>query len=138
MKPIEAIRLKLKCMEMVEGTELEWWRVIKTVSVYIHWMPTLEIWKRDEVEIALGVVEGKPVWAGDEPYFDGVKTKVSEELMNLPRWSWNPPKPKTVMVELLVEDVKYYAGKSILSFDEIIASISRREEACRKALELLK
>lgn len=29
MKPIDAIRLQLKAMELVEGTELEWWDAIK-------------------------------------------------------------------------------------------------------------
>jgi len=83
-------------------------------------------------EFPLAVVEGKPVFVGDELYLDGnkIKTWNGMDIGCLPRWSWNPPKPKTVMVELLVEDAERCAKQS---YD--FASIA---DACRKALESLK
>jgi len=110
-------------------------------------------------EFPLAVVEGKPVFVGDELYDQsGIKyvagfAKDQEaiwakpgtpflygksnsgnlyfcQLENAISFSWNPTKPKTVMVELLREDAEHYSR---------FAMIDQREErfqaACRKALE---
>lgn len=48
----------------------------------------------------------------------------------LDRCTWNPPKPKTVMVELLIEDAEYYRDSAYVN--------SALNIACRKALEAIK
>jgi hypothetical protein len=90
----------------------------------------------DRYEACLAIIEGKPVFKGDELYQDGIK-----QISGLTRfivnngisWSWNPPKPKTVMVELLVEDAQYVIGEAFNS-----QHVKRIEHACRKALGELK
>ena len=65
-----------------------------------------------DYEFPLAVVEGKPVFVGDELYHSIVgKCRASTDCAeiggmligedNVRCFSWNPPKPKTVMVELL-------------------------------------
>lgn len=93
-------------------------------------------------EFPLAVVEGKAVFAGDELYlgtynktvkvsakhdeYDGLIYSHLNSFGNagFENFSWNPPKPKTVMVELLVEDA-----------DGLICGLGGRVAlACRKAL----
>ena len=45
-------------------------------------------------------------------------------------WSWSPPKPATVLVELSVEDAKYWSNTAVGS--------RQLRAACRKALEEMK
>jgi len=79
-------------------------------------------------EFPLAVVEGKPVFVGDElwnvpngfKFTVARKTCVNDELClwndavhgSIGGWlsdmSWNPPKPKTVMVELMREEAEYF------------------------------
>lgn len=86
-----------------------------------------------DYEFPISVVEGKPVFDGDVLYWrSGAKTIVSELWGKSVDWhelSWNPPKPKTVMVELLVEDAHAIAGSE--NWPAI-------RHACRKALEEMK
>jgi len=96
-------------------------------------------------EFPLCVVEGKPVFVGDalyDAYNRQVLAEVADDDGNLKtdsRWysissySWNPPKPKTVMVELLVEDAKCLANPTWVTDD-----ILRLANACNKALGELK
>jgi hypothetical protein len=83
----------------------------------------------DEYEFPLAVVEGKPVWGDSLLYsengteYDMKKLYVSPAVLK--KLSWNPPKPKIVMVELLREDAEYLAN-----WIEPI----RLANACRKAL----
>jgi len=100
-------------------------------------------------EFPLAVVEGKPVFVGDELYclisnhkfkvkglingglaFEYVTIYDGRVCVSIDSASWNQPKPKTVMVELLREDAEHYSR---------FAMIDQREErfqaACRKALE---
>ena len=101
-----------------------------------------------EIEFALSVVEGKPVFKGDELWHgsgseftvlrSNATTFFGESHNSACRWeiancSWNPPKPHTVMVELLVEDAEYIAGKN---YD--IHCERRIIEAVVKSLEELK
>ena len=95
----------------------------------------------DDYKFALGVVEGKPVFEGDELYgYGGVKFTVPSEWKHHDteqfKCSWNPPKPKTIMIELLVYDVELIArlshtGDNVSIFENVT-------EACRKALDSLK
>ena len=84
-------------------------------------------------EFPIAVVEGKPVFVGDVLYCQGDKVIVNPNTCSFRHtnnWSWNPPKPKTVMVELLVEDADYWST--------CYAVNDRINAACRKALEELK
>ena len=76
----------------------------KSLICYGNWKESL-----DETEFALSIVEGKPVFKGDKLYCDGRK-----QIAGVTRffvddgisWSWNPPKPKTVMLEVSIEVAK--------------------------------
>ena len=83
-------------------------------------------------QFAIAEVEGKPVFIGDELYHVGYgKQTINEVVVLIPKnWSWNPPKPKTVMVEMLVEDARYVANTGAISLPMVAA--------CKKALENLK
>jgi hypothetical protein len=65
-------------------------------------------------EFPLAVVEGKAVFVGDELYHsDGYGPCIVDSTWN-PRgnfdaYSWNPPKPATVMVEMRREDAEKIA-----------------------------
>jgi len=86
-----------------------------------------------DYEFPLAVVEGKPVFVGDKLYNlnSGNKFKAIERprvgWSDVSYLSWNPPKPKTVMVELLVEDAEYWST--------CYATNDRISAACLKALE---
>lgn len=84
-----------------------------------------------DYEFPLAVVEGKPVWEGDELW----NKESGDSALAAPNscWeklSWNPPKPKTVMVELRVDAMQYQANTGLSS--DLIT------EACRKALKEMK
>lgn len=138
MNELEATRAKLKCLEMVDGTGLDWWEVItaKGFTESFNAPPEFNL-DGSEYIIALGVVEGKPVWDGDTVWFITTEGAYYRQIatikhdFKLAGWSWNPPKPKTVMVELTVEDAEH------------LSNVYGRENssihlACRKALEELK
>lgn len=144
MNELEATRAKLKCLEMVDGTSLKWWKVI-TVEGFTESFnapPEFNLGSSEYV-IALGIVEGKPVWEGDKlffnsgGYFEINPTMISAANVPLAKgcWSWHPPKPKTVMIELLLNDaIDFKAWNS-----ECRTPLSTRlSDACRKALEELK
>ena len=80
-------------------------------------------------EFPLAVVEGKPVFVGDELYFGDTLVGIQDGNI-FHGLSWNPPKPKTVLVEIPV-DVAEEARKWCMSgwVHDAIGT------ACRKALE---
>lgn len=107
--------------------------------------------KNCSYEFPLAVVEGKAVFVGDELWckisnhrfrVKGIcNEKMSFEyatiygdclVASIDYVSWNPPKPKTVMVEHNEEDViawaKYYD-------DSFFGGIKRLGDDCRKALK---
>ena len=105
--------------------------------------------KFSDYEIAIGIVEGKPVFVGDELYRGHEKVTITDrDILGCLTYeqngvthayatrlfSWSPPKtkPKTTMVEMLVEDIEYWSGLP----SEYPSPRSRRfYEACRKTLE---
>jgi len=105
----------------------------RTRGMTIATLSRLALEERYEYEFPLAVVEGKPVFLGDELYYSKTGALIRAEHCNFEicdkNYSWNPPKPKTVMVELLVEDAKFIRDYGITS---------RVTGACRKALEELK
>ena len=82
-------------------------------------------------EFPLAVVEGRQVWAGDTLWHKNYPIIqhfcVTKDMEN---WSWSPPKPATVLVELSVEDAKYWSNTAVGS--------RQLRAACRKALEEMK
>ena len=88
-------------------------------------------------EFPLAVVEGRQVWEGDEMWKHGAKFNVccSADICGA---SWNPPKPKTVMVELTVEDAEKYAEYANLKNSGFNPSALRVAQAMKKALEEMK
>lgn len=100
-------------------------------------------------EFAVAIVEGTPVFRGDELYhLNGGKhlVQVIERHKNgklalrcvdapyydgdwLENYSWNPPKPKTVMVEMLREDAEW-----LCDMNKNPMTYYRISDACKKAL----
>lgn len=118
------------------------------------WKPAYDsdyLWK---YEFPLALLEGKEVWVGSElwnvPNNFKFIANSTDFLCGRRRildgkgkcgWiedcSWNPPKPKTVMVEMLVEDaeaVAYGCKCQITDFQRK----QNASNACKKALENLK
>lgn len=107
----------------------------------------------EHYDFAIGIVEDKPVFIGDKLW--NIPNNFKFTVTGADLWgenpriiggdrcgrvedcSWSPPKPKTIMVELLVEDVKYYADEYPMLLVEIEKIQERRREACRKALDEL-
>ena len=105
--------------------------------------------ERYDYEFPLAVVEGKPVFVGDELWNvpNNFKFEVSGADVLCDRirilggklcaWiedaSWNPPKPKTVMVELLREDAEFM----VKAYGDMWSNgkTARIADCCRKALE---
>lgn len=133
--------------KMIEGTELEIGTCIKfkgkaLFSLDEEFMP--DKYGAADYIFALAIVEGKPVFVGDELYDPYERRCRVTGLANdnciigdgraYHIWSWNPPQPKTVMVELLVEDAKYI----VYGMNYCSVNAQRSKEACRKALEEMK
>ena len=98
----------------------------------------------DEInwDFPIAVVEGKPVFVGDELYTEDGRKFIAPignsfgEYMTFGaghKWSWNPHNPRTVMVELLRDDADFIArGYENDSCESIHRRVARN---CRKALE---
>jgi len=149
---VELLRAAADSIEMQEKAGIE--PMFKSRRM-IHQISTMYMDDRsmeNDREFPLAVVEGKPVFVGDELYSpQGDKLKAeqysnetsylycSEVGYHLTNWSWNPPKPKTVMVELLVEDakniVKFSDSMHLTMYGSQLDSVA---SACYKALENLK
>lgn len=100
-------------------------------------------------EFPLAIIEGRPVFVGDEVWFTGsdilspMKIVVKEAdsrnfladsgvVYGRRSISWNPPKPLTVMVEMLREDAE------ACTTNYRVVRIDRIADACRKALGISK
>lgn len=112
-------------------------RYVKTNDLHwnLHTIPPFmapETWS-----FAIAEVEGKPVFIGDELYdWKGDVHKVpylndgtEMDLRKGCEWTWNPPRPKTVTVDLPYDFVFIH---SELNLDTTLVT------ACKKALEELK
>ena len=98
-----------------------------------------------EWSFAIAEVEGKPVFPGDKLYDDcNVRHTVpvvtgaypGHEVMTFPsghKWTWQPKKPKTVMVEMLREDAEFFADNYRETFAQ--GGHGRIADACAKALK---
>lgn len=90
--------------------------------------------KPTQWSFAIAEVEGKPVFPGDTLYYpSGNSWEPVSFAQAFDTSSWNPPKPKTVMVEMLVEDVEEWSR--YCGFNPCHMPSTRLYEACKKALE---
>jgi hypothetical protein len=121
--------------KMIEGTNLRLGDCFKLDGVPFNSHYISFDSSPDRYEACLFVVEGKPVFKGDYMYHPAyVSAQRIDELSILSEWSWNPPKPKTVMVELLVEDAQYIISSKWYQQEHE----QKIKEACLKALGELK
>jgi len=103
-----------------------------------------------QYKFPLTVVEGRAVFRDDLLWFVGSEFVAAREIVadgmfgqslsandgaffNLDKLSWNPPKPKTVAVEMLREDAE--ACAAYLRSASFHPPSFRLYEACKKALE---
>lgn len=101
MTKIEALELELAARKLVEGTELGWWKVVRrdymSVKSTFSNPPQFELYQLSPIELALGIIEGKPAWKGDEAYWTDLrgtthKLTVADGCnLTVHGWSWNPP-----------------------------------------------
>lgn len=138
MKQSELLRKQADMMDMAEKHGIEWKKLIKIrigrTDKYDTFDNYLEECIMDDVDckFALGVVEGKPVFAGDTLYTCGVPYRFRDGDNVCDGFSWNLPKPKTILVELLVEDAEWAANnRSYFPY-------ARISDSCSKALESIK
>lgn len=103
---------------------------------------------REKYIFALGVVEGKGVFKGDKfwsaasgneyiadtYYGDSIITTSGIGMCTI-NLSWQPPKPKTVMIELLLDDVAWEICQTKITLPELNKIVERRHFAYIKALE---
>jgi len=105
----EAVRVA----EMIEGTNISFAECVKQDGC-IYKDPRNFTCSPDTYEFALAIVEGKPVFVGDVLYGNITGTpyiingSMHPDGINNSNYSWNPPKPKTVMIELTREDAEYW------------------------------
>lgn len=100
------------------------------LGMYMARFSMPELWS-----FAIAEVEGKPCFMDSWLYApDGARFMAGQhsqlywcDKYPLETCSWNPPKPKTIMVELLVEDAEMLTNRCV--------AIERVNKACRQALE---
>lgn len=159
MKQSELLRKQADMMDMAEKYGITKWSSLVRYrcknSLFGIWCGKEEaegFYSQNDYQFALGVVEGRPVFEGDElypinfsgkvkviginkfdtKYFDVINDK--GDTVQLMCLTWNPPKPKTIMVELPIETAEWYAKNTYLNTYQphYVA------EACRKSLGELK
>jgi len=117
--------------DMIEGTDLELSHCFKVDGNKGYCFLNFES-VPSSYEPCLAIVEGKPVFKDDVLYGpDGSRHTVRNPYQfNFNVMSWNPPKPRTVMVELSSEAIKEFSrcDANNMYFKELVAS-------CKKALE---
>ena len=104
-----------RVIDMCEGTAVYPQDCFKyDNSVYSkHWSgnPTFE-GNPDSYRFAIAIIENKPVFYGDKLYhnheYGPVRQEICFKLRDTAEWSWNPPKPITITVELLESDAKFW------------------------------
>lgn len=102
--------------------------------------------KPEDWQFAIAEVEGKPVFIGDNLFYGELLITVSGfvntyhvkaecGIYQCASLYWNPPRPKTVMVEMLVKDAEWF----VEAYDpECGGKTGNVSFAVKKALEELK
>jgi len=94
-----------RAYDLIEGTDLSISKVTK-LNGCINSMPkTLFNLSPELYEFSLAIVENKPVFKGDTLYSpNGTMYSVySQYIFDWALMSWNPPKPRTVMLEVSLD-----------------------------------
>ena len=142
MKKSDVLRKEAELRDMVEGTDVEWFECVKQHGYFFKSSPMFDA-DYGTYEFALAVVEGKPVFKGDELYFScNTQSDKVNSGHNLTSgcWSWNPPKKKTISFN--GEELPMPMKKSEHSEVFYVASIpfrnkfdaERWDEALRRAI----
>ena len=116
---IDTLLLKIESVEK-ELTELRAFKAAieaqepaSTEDESSEWSVTSGMNTTIDYQLALAIVEGKPVFEGENLYcHNGVPytAKDGEQEHFYASLSWNPPKPKTVTVELSRDDAERIAS----------------------------
>lgn len=136
MKKSDLFREYARVIDLCEGTKVKPWECVRIDNGIYHTYkdhPSFNT-EPERYTFALAIVDDRPVFKNDYIYVGlcGDKYSANKELFYMYRgnfFSWNPPKPKTVMVELLRED-----AEEITKYPTAWKNIA---EACKKALNEL-
>ena len=116
MKESDLIRKQADMMDMVEGSTLKWYQCVKQNGRIKNKYDSFGFKDDDIFDFALAIVEGRPVFTGDTLYWiagfeitvesvnDGDVFDPHGNSARLSSLSWNKPKPKTVTIELPLDD----------------------------------
>jgi hypothetical protein len=116
MKDYEALELQAKAMRLVEGTDLNWKDVIRLHSEVIYsGLFDLNGYKPRECELAFAIVEGKPVWLPPKPKTVLVELLAEMERSNDVRYRWDAGKSKIAELEKEIEQHRIEAQKKIIA-----------------------
>ena len=122
-------------LDMCEGTKIRPTDCFKFLDMARTYKPDFTGSPKNYT-FAIGIVEDKPVFVGDTIWqcnrkfiADGTLQEQMDECRDKTCFSWNPPKSKTIMVELLVEDAEYLSNRLHPLYSVAIA--------CRKSLDEL-
>ena len=129
------LREAARVLDMIEDTSLVLAECVKLDGKLLHRQSIFSFSDTSiDYEFALALIGNQPVFKGSVLYFNktGMATQVGYHNYPLTdeHYSWYPPKPKTVMVELLREDAEAIASLNAEGFSQA----QRVEDACRKAL----
>jgi len=149
MKDYELLELQAKAMRMVEGIDLFWKECVRVKNgpdslwCAVYGRDNALEPNRYDYQLALAIVEGKPVFDGDELYMIddkciGYNSKFTASkdyhsiIMSPEKWSWNPLKPKTKTVTI---ELSYADATDIAKYGANCASIWVVQRACNEALK---
>lgn len=152
----DCFRELARVLDMCECRDVDYMQCIKN---------TKEEWRESyppaftsptEWNFAIAIVEGKPVFIGDTLYNSNGDRFVVTGLCNaetafahteptngdyyaanIATATWNPPKPKTVMVELSIEDISIFLGGSYGASSALMA-LDRISMVLRDAVRITK
>ena len=134
MKNYEAYEIIARVMRMCDETNVSWLDCFRGKRQKVS---TCDSLMGGSIVAAIAIIEDKPVFIGDR-YYDRKGNKqvaTTHDIQWSSDWwkdcSWNTPKPKTVPVEILVEDAEWVV-KMYHSSYSALGTIAR---TCRKALE---
>lgn len=142
MKEYEAYRAIADVQEMCEGTNVCWVDCFKS-QIPFFMGNAIQSLILNMAEPAIEIIEDKPVFAGDKLWVvnpEAIGFNQQFEIYSVhtfkhkASWSWNPPKPKTVMVEMPIGLCECYANSHCIPTLEYEVFVTN----CKTALGNLK